>query len=179
MMISWLWHLQGDLIISPARQAQETSHLMPGFSINGGNCLEQVMKKMVLTLGGMAIMATIPVAANAASCTNATLKGNYALQGFGVQGVAEPFEYINVVRTNVFDGKGKFSGAGYRQRDGVFETISASGKYAVKADCSVTFDGSLSGVTNTQWGLIVDGGNKIFALRKEEGQNLNLTYEKQ
>jgi len=138
------------------------------------------MKKMVLTIGGMAIMATIPVAANAAPCTNATLKGNYALQAFGVQGVAEPFEPVNVVRTQVFDGKGKFSGAGWRNVGGVGEAVSASGKYTVKADCSVTMDGTLNGGTsNIQWGLIVDGGSKIFTVRKEDGQNLNLTYEKQ
>lgn len=116
----------------------------------------------------------------AAACNDSTIKGRYALIAHGVQGTAEPFRPFNAVRTSVFDGKGSYTGSGWWTINGVASEYSSSGTYSVSKNCNVTIDGGLSdGTSNTQFGLIVDGGKKIFAIRKEDGNNISIIYEKQ
>ena len=121
----------------------------------------------------------LPISANAA-CNNATLKGKFGVTVFGVNGTAEPFVHVNVARTAIFDGAGNFSGAGWESINGVTAKFSTSGTYEVDANCTVTITGTLSsGEPNTQFGVIVSKGNKIFGVRTVVGTNESLIYERQ
>ncbi len=126
----------------------------------------------------IAALFIVPVSISLAAtpCNNATIKGRYALIAHGTQESGP----IDAVRTAVFDGKGHFTGAGWWIVNGVGSAYSSEGSYSVLKDCSVTIDGSLSdGEPNTQFGLLVDGGKKIFAVRKEDGKNFSIIYERQ
>ncbi len=134
------------------------------------------MKSHFLKIAALFIVPVSISLAATPSCNNATIKGHYALIAHGVQGT----EPVNAVRTTVFDGKGHFKGAGWWIVNGIASAYSSEGSYTVLKDCSMTIDGTLSdGEANTQFGLLVNGGKKIFAIRKEDSKNFSIIYERQ
>ena len=113
------------------------------------------------------------------TCSNATIKGTYGLKATGFQGTEAPFTPVTAVRTSIFDGNGNFEGSGYVSIGGNPQPFTARGTYEVNSDCTVTITGDLSiSQPNPQFGVIVDGGRKIFALRTDAGQNASFVYER-
>ena len=105
------------------------------------------------------------------SCTNATLKGWYGVQGTGfrltTQGNYVPFAAINL---RYLDGNGKQSGTGITNVLTNFSDTNISGTYTVSPDCTVEFksrtiepDGTVRDIA--QSGVIVDRGREIFTLQ--------------
>jgi hypothetical protein len=110
-------------------------------------------------------------------CNNWTIAGSYALSLTGFEGTAAPFLPVSVAATRLFDGYGHFSGAGYSSTAGVAKPFSTTGKYQVNADCTVSIVGTITiGGANTQFGVIADNGNKIFATRLDAGETTTAEY---
>lgn len=117
--------------------------------------------------------------AAAADCSARTIRGAYGLQVQGFLGEGSRPTPVAVVRTAVFDGRGRFTGEGFQAVGGVVVPISASGTYRVNADCTFSTEGTVtSGGPNRQFGVVVGGGSKILAVRIDQGHTDTLTYER-
>ncbi|MFI3156082.1 MAG: hypothetical protein QX199_07975 [Methylococcaceae bacterium] len=127
----------------------------------------------------IAVLFIVPVSISlaAAPCNIASLKGRYARLAYGTQRPAEPF---NAVGTTIFDGNGHFRGSGSSVLNDVPSEYGAEGTYLVLKDCSVRINETLTDTgSNLQFGVLANGGKKIFAVSREPGKNFSLIYEKQ
>ena len=142
---------------------------------------------LTITLGVVGLNAN----ANAQqrfSCTEATLKGLYGVQGSGFRLTAEggyvPFGAVNLRN---FDGKGNYSGTGITNVNGDFTETNISGNYTVNPDCTVELtddttstEGVVDETTSTegvvrnfsQFGAIVDNGREILTLQTSPEDNV-------
>lgn len=99
--------------------------------------------------------------AQAANCTNATLKGAY---GFFVSATILPAGTPrSVLGVLTFDGKGTFTATLTFNTDGVISYPTDTGPYKVNADCTGTL--VTNGGTGTVDIVIVDGGKEFYQLR--------------
>ncbi len=112
------------------------------------------------------------------SCTSATLKGSYGVQGAGFRLTAVG-GYIPFGATNWrnFDGKGNYSGTGTTNVSGAFAKTNISGTYTVNPDCTVELRDattSTDGVVRnfSQSGTIVDSGREILTLQTSPEDNV-------
>ncbi len=126
----------------------------------------------------IAVLFIFPVSVSLAAgpCNNTTLNGRYALLAYGTRGMA-PF---NAVGTIIFDGNGRLTGSGSVIDTGSVLEYQSRGTYFVRRDCSVMMVGALSFAgPDTQSGMLVNDGKKIFAIATETGENFSFIYEKQ
>ncbi|MFI3156083.1 MAG: hypothetical protein QX199_07980 [Methylococcaceae bacterium] len=134
------------------------------------------MKSYFLKVAALFIVP-VSISLAAATCNNATIKGRYARLAYGTQVNNESF---NTVGTIVFDGNGRLTGSGVEIVNGAASEYISEGTYLVLKDCSVKIDESTSSAgPNPQFGMLANGGKKIFAILSESGRNFSLIYEKQ
>lgn len=135
------------------------------------------MRGTMMAIGLM--VAAGAAAATDLGCTNATIKGAYALSATGFQGTAPDFLPVAVARIAYFDGSGRFRGHGWASVGGDPQQFSSNGSYKVARDCTVTMEGAITiGNVNRQFGVIADRGRKIVTTRTDPGQSVVLTYER-
>lgn len=119
------------------------------------------------------------------SCTAATLKGSYGIQGNGFRLTAEG-SYVPFGATNWrnFDGKGNYTGTGITNVQGGFARTNISGTYTVEPNCTVEINyrtTSNEGVVRdtVQSGTIVNKGREIIVLQTSPDDNVQTaTYKK-
>lgn len=88
-----------------------------------------------------------------ASCSNATLAGNY---GFTITGVNGSGSVTAAVGQLTADGKGKFTGIFTNSTAGVISSnVALTGTYSVKTNCTGTTTITPSGGTATNFSLVV------------------------
>ena len=133
---------------------------------------------ITFTLGVVGLNANAKAQEDRFSCTSATLKGSYGVQGSGFRLTAEggyiPFGAIN---WRNFDGKGNYTGTGTTNVSGAFATTNISGTYTVNPDCTVELRDattSTEGVVRnfSQSGPIVDRGREILTLQTSPEDNV-------
>jgi hypothetical protein len=97
-----------------------------------------------------------------ASCTNATLVGNY---GFTVTGVDSSGELSASVGQLTADGKGNLTGIFTNSTAGVISSdVALTGTYSVKTNCTGTMTITPSGSTATNFSLVVVSSGGQFEL---------------
>lgn len=108
-------------------------------------------------------------------CSNATLLGTYGARFVGFTGTQDPYSPINGTSAITFDGEGGYTAKNrFISLRGITQEAPALGSYQVRPDCSFTVEGtSIAGVTNTQVGVIVDGGKEFFGSSTAPGFNFN------
>lgn len=118
------------------------------------------------------------------SCSNASMKGLYVHTSSGFRGTADPFTPFTAVRTAELDGSGKVKGHGFLSLGGDVKEYRIEGTYETSPDCSIAFsnsiisdDGKLS-QSSKQFGLIVDGGKKVYYIQQTPGRNETGIYER-
>jgi hypothetical protein len=118
------------------------------------------LTKHVTILGLILGLGAIPLSANAAGCSNASLKGSYGFQSTVTQNNAIPPSFLELVGTYHFDGVGTaLENFVYAQSDGSVGPDSASITYTVAPDCTFSMT-QTNGETFS--GVVVDGGKQFF-----------------
>ena len=120
------------------------------------------------------IMLTLALGARAednASCSNATLRGNYGLRATGtVIGVGD----FAAVGRFTFDGKGNLKAKLFVRINGNnVEPPELAGVYSVSPDCTVTDNWGGS----THVSIIVDRGRGYFILNNTDGEGDTISGE--
>ena len=113
-------------------------------------------------------------------CDNGTIKGRYAVQASGYLERDGKFVPITAVRTTEFDGNGRSGGSGWASIGGEVSRFSSAGTYRVFPDCTLEIkaDITVGDPTNIQFGVIADGGNRIYSMRIDAGQNATVNFER-
>jgi hypothetical protein len=103
---------------------------------------------------GFALLLGLCLSAyTSASCSNATLAGNY---GFTITGVNGSGSLTAAVGQLTADGKGKFTGIFTNSTAGVINSnVALTGTYSVKTNCTGTTTITPSGGTATNFSLVV------------------------
>ena len=113
------------------------------------------------------------------SCTNRSLQGYYGSKSSGfTNSGATPF---NLVFLNKFDGNGNLTGVNGSLSNGgvIAQNLSNTGTYQVNKDCTVTITFNTgNGETSANFGVIVDGGKKIFYTSTASSENISGMFEK-
>lgn len=138
--------------------------------------------KLSNTAKAMSIVAVFALAmaagpaANAAGCTNATLKGAYADQDTGTIVGVGPFVGVNL---DTFDGRGKLTISGISSLNGSVSAGMESGTYHVNPDCTGTYTVSGGGITIDAFFVIDQGGNELRIVITDAGTAINCVARKQ
>ena len=110
-------------------------------------------------------------------CTNASLSGTFGYHRSGTNHNAGIVTDIAAVGIITFDGSGGDIGHQDISRNGVFTLDSqGQGTYQVNSDC--TFKLFLADGTDIAHGVIVDGGNELYALSMTPGNAVILVAKK-
>lgn len=132
----------------------------------------QISLAVVTTLSLSAI--NIPASLAATPCSVATVKGAF---GELTDGSDTNFSHVTAVTRAVFDGKGNVRRSGFISNDGNIQETSDSGTYTVQNDCTINLiEGNKN--TYTTYGVIVNQGKKIYAMRIGDGENRTLIFER-
>lgn len=138
----------------------------------------------LLTLAAAVALVVMPsvTAAHAEhGCTNATLKGTYALIWQGFTGGPGNHMPAAGAGTLAYDGAGNFSGSWNASVDGqIYTAQSGAGTYTVNLDCtaSSTFtSGDVAGSTVSS--VLFDEGKEIFAVDTTSGDTIAFHLKKQ
>jgi hypothetical protein len=138
--------------------------------------------KLSAALIASAVLAWSPgTSANSGGrCDNGTIKGRYAVQASGYLERDGKFVPITAVRTTEFDGNGRSGGSGWASIGGEVSRFSSAGTYRVFPDCTLQIkaDITVGDPTNIQFGVIADGGNRIYSMRIDAGQNATVNFER-
>jgi hypothetical protein len=138
--------------------------------------------KLSAALIASAVLAWSPgTSANSGGrCDNGTIKGRYAVQASGYLERDGKFVPITAVRTTEFDGNGRSGGSGWASIGGEVSRFSSAGTYRVFPDCTlqINADITVGDPTNIQFGVIADGGNRIYSMRIDAGQNATVNFER-
>jgi hypothetical protein len=109
-----------------------------------------------------------------ATCTNATLVGNY---GFTITGVNSSGSLNAAVGQLTADGKGKLTGIFTVSSAGVISSnVSLTGTYAVKTNCTGTTTITPSGGTATSFSLVVVSSGGQFELTETKAGSSTYGY---
>jgi len=134
--------------------------------LNGESPLS-VCARVLLLFGIFLVVLTAP-AARAATCSLATVKGNYAVadMGQGVEGVP-----VAVLFLETFDGNGNISGSGEESLNGTIYTgVTLTGTYNVSSTCwyTATVTDTLGNTTNFE-GSVLQNGAEVLGLSVTPG----------
>ena len=131
---------------------------------------------LALLIGVLAILGTARRVPAKSGCSNATLKGSYALRGTGtfLSGpLSGPIAFVGIL---TYDGAGQLTGnLSLRTSSGpsAVNGIKApyTGTYAVNADCTAeqTMTNTLTGISSTHELVIFDRGKGFFDLNTTTG----------
>ena len=116
-------------------------------------------------------------------CSNATLKGTFALKGAGFiispAAVAGPVADVN---TLAFDGNGAATAAsGFMSQNGAVIPVTETGTYKVNPDCTGTYEVLISpvGFTAHYFFVICDSGNELQIICTDSGVVFSGTARRQ
>lgn len=135
----------------------------------------------IFALGFVSVVTSVKAqeATQRLSCTNRSLQGYYGAKSSGfTNSGATP---VNLVFLDKFDGNGNVTGVNGSSSTGgvIAQNLSDTGTYQVNKDCTVTITFNIgNGVTSTNFGVIVDGGKKIFYISTASSDNISGTLEK-
>lgn len=107
-----------------------------------------------------------------AVCSNATVKGSYGFYRFGTT----PDGPLSAAGIAFFDGNGHTQIRQRISRNGTHGFVVISLEYSVAKDC--TYKGFFEGNDVLSSGVVVDNGNRIFALDMTEGNTVSGVWEK-
>ncbi len=136
---------------------------------------------MKLRIGCLILaLFSLTLSMHAATCNQATLKGNYAAAAIGY--IAGSPGYGAVLFLETYDGVGNFTGSGVENLNGtVFTGVTLSGTYtvtAVGANCTFTKTGTDSlGATHNVTGTV--SGGEMIGISTDAGTELRFTAYKQ
>lgn len=117
---------------------------------------------------GFALLLGVSLSVYAsASCTNATLVGNY---GFTITGVNSSGSLTATVGQLTADGKGKFTGIFANSTAGVISPdVALTGTYAVRANCTGTTTITSGGTAAHFSAVVVSNGGQFEITRTDKG----------
>jgi len=90
-------------------------------------------------------------------CSDANVKGKYGFAISGLDKNGNPASFLVYMKA---DGKGTFKGTGTDSDDGVVETVSVTGTYAINSDCTGSGTIKAKGGKSKNYSLIVVSGGK-------------------
>lgn len=91
-------------------------------------------RQILRVLGLLLFVSMLTAVGNAATCSNASLKGLY---GAWLTGYDEPGLYLQGVAQLNFNGKGSFTGTETESDDGtIYNDVAVMGTYAISANCT-------------------------------------------
>jgi hypothetical protein len=109
-----------------------------------------------------------------ASCSNATLVGNY---GFTITGVDATGSLAATVGQLTADGKGNFTGVFTNSTAGVISSnVALTGTYSVKTNCTATATITPSGGSATNFSLVVVSNGGQFELAETKAGSSQYGY---
>jgi hypothetical protein len=116
------------------------------------------MVSKMCRIARMIVLATFAFssAAWAATCSNASLSGTYGFLGEGTNTKGEPT--ASLVQWKFDSSTGKFTGTTTTSIDGVIETASLSGTYAVASNCTVRGTDTINGGTHPFSAVVTSTG---------------------
>jgi hypothetical protein len=113
---------------------------------------------LTIAVAGLALGSAIGAMAESRfrPCSNASLSGFYGSLGEGTNGAGEP--EANLFRFKLDSSTGTYTGVNIGSDDGVIETASVSGTYAVAPNCTLTGTTTKGGSTHPFSGVLTPTG---------------------
>jgi hypothetical protein len=127
----------------------------------------------------MLVILSLTLAMHAVTCTQATLKGTYAVANIG--SIAGSPGYGDLLFLETYDGVSAFTGSGVENVNGTVSFgVTITGTYSVSADCAFTRTSTDSlGNTINVAGSVIQNGGEMAGLSTTTGTELQFTAYKQ
>ncbi len=132
------------------------------------------MVRILLSVTSLAVVAWVvglgwhgdlpPVHAQG-TCSQATLRGGYAMGFSGVLVQTGSRSNVFGIGRATFDGNGNISGAFTRNVDSKVDDQTFTGAYSVNPDCTGTFTLTFAGTTQNYNLVIADAGRQVLWMR--------------
>ena len=119
--------------------------------------------------------------ADGKGCSNATLKGTFALKGTGSAIGPAAVALLDNVLAQTFDGNGAVTATGFRSLNGNINPVTQTGTYTVNPDCTGTYAVLVSPGGNTAhyFFVIDDSGNELQIICTDSGVVFSATARRQ
>jgi hypothetical protein len=157
--------------VPAGRRPSGRNGLLPEFK-QLRNTKEIVMKRSniaktftIAAIAALAVAIAPAAKADDKGCSNATLRGTFALKGTGSGIGPTTVALLDNVLAQTFDGNGAVTAAGIRSFNGNINSVTQTGTYTVNPDC-----------TGTYAVLVFPGGNTAhyFFVIDESGNELQI-----
>lgn len=124
-----------------------------------------MMSRMLRVALAMVLASCGLASAAGATCSSASVNGVYGFVGAGTN---DDIPYAVLLRLTFDSSTGTFGGTGTQSTDGVIDTESASGKYAVAANCTATGTVTIGSKT-TPFSFVVTSTGGLKQVNGEAG----------